>query len=1417
MGREQIQNKGLGPHGTQQSSMSDESFAPSSESLLAVSRFGASAELLDLDTHGFLAQLLQVADKSTERAPLYEELLRISHSLLQKLEQQGLSRNPDVEVVLKDLYSPRLLREAISHLLRDPADHASLVPVVAICFIAHPSAALRECRFLGRQLYRTPGQRTLWSSVADGLVTACTVMPELWTALEPSQRRWLKGPDFLGERFKSCPYSELIRLPSFVVESAFAQTNPPESAHAQRLLTSLIYSPGSILDKPGLLPIVRRLRKASGPLPEDVVSQLVQNVRGALMSHLDGSDVARWTRAHRSGELRRSDGHAESILKGFLAEVLSFEEIRAQLSKLGTDPDGIIAAMRLRRSESFVQARDLMLHIIRKDSSFHDEDARKLVSALECYSDEGLERCIRTGGTLIAKGAVPIPGDSGVELAMRYACLGPDKGHHLTEAFALFKVSADPAYEVCIRVACRALPREELAMLLEGLVQGDLTDAVVRAWENIPPGHDTLLFRVLWKHSMQLGVDMPEVAAGCMRWSSMSDFDIRTIFREDVEQIRTPTRGSSYACVLLALSKITISDPEFIAWRTSILNQIMVAHANDLVSTPEQKALLLSLLYEGTLMQDLARSPLAEGVRTHVCSLKLSTAEVGQLDPVCRKVLGQVNQWMNGAFSDYALERGLFTKASALLGRYGQTRRTLRDMRLEVKQSLRAEPSSKAAHKLLNTIEAFERARRGGRSLERLRRKLAFRGLLRYQEQEVPVLAATETYLRRYGLELDRSQRHPQETFPPLMILKAALNQRYNIGRTAQRDSHGRRVMRGSPEDLAQLLLQCRKALQVELTVPQPYSFLRLLTIPAERRAFSAVLGKVLLGVSLFVGVGAVGSAFSSWQRSLVNRDAKGLSGRENPIKDMTPNGSIPTVERPLAHLSHPLLSWRNSYLVCGLIGANAAKATQPPLLYEGSPRVWSWLEFNEDERVWESGYLTLNSVSQDDFVGVPIGAALFDPTFSIERFPLPVRATRDARDLQIDVRVPVDPPVDTQAMAADLRERIGILHTPLWKPRLPFSTVREVSPDLADAIDQARAMPAAEAAAYLESKVSTLFKYEHTPEYDNFEGTFEEYFRLIVQKRQGICGQFAVVFDEALKQAGIPSCIARVYVPEEDGVTYTTRGAHATNIVFLMSPTQKPLPKIFDATGIGASPPATVAGDSITFNDLVLPAGVVGGLSLTALLALRRQQRRRDRLEEEALASARDNNDQPPEEMTENQEASDGEAAQRLSMISPEIMLSRWVLYHLQKRDHVTAGRRDTGGIFDLDDFDIEPALKAADAMRASLFAVEPITLTLLERTGLPHQEVLAGILNAWYRGMQDSNYRREWCTHLQRRDLFSSVEATALVHLACELLPDMKYDGDARALLPRWNPFYRRAPLDAACLLRAFTPLGKNEDIVG
>jgi hypothetical protein len=737
-------------------------------------------------------------------------------------------------------------------------------------------------------------------------------------------------------------------------------------------------------------------------------------------------------------------------------------------------------------------------------------------------------------------------------------------------------------------------------------------------------------------------------------------------------------------------------------------------------------------------------------------------------------------------------------------------------MRLEVKQAIRAEPSSKAAHTLLSTIEAFERARRGGRSLERLRRKLALRGLLRYQEQEVPVLAATETYLRRYGLELERSQRYPQQIFSLLVILKAAINQRYNISTPAQRESHGRRFVRGSPEDLVQLLLQCRKSLQAELTVPRPFSFPRLLTIPAERRSLSAVLGKVLLGVSLFVGVGTVGSAVSAWHRSLVSPDTQGLSGRENLIKDMTPNGSIPTVERALARLSHPFLSWRNSYLVCGLIGSDAAKATQPSLLYPGSPSVWRWLEFHEDNRVWESGYLTLNSVSQDDFVGVPIGAALFDPTFTIERFPLPVRATRGARDLQIDVRVPVDPPIDTQAMAAGLRERLGIAHAPLWKPRLPFSTVRAVSPELADAIDKARAMPAAQAAESLESRVSTLFKYEHTPEYDNFEGTFEEYFRLVVQKRQGICGQFAVVFDEALKQAGIPSCIARVYVPQDDGVTYTTRGAHATNIVFLMSPTQKPLPKIFDATGLGALPPATVAGDSFTFNDLVLPASVVGGLGLTALLALRRQQRRRDRLEEEGLVSARDNSDDSYEEKTANYEASDAEVAQRLSTVSPEVMLSRWVLYHLQIKEHAATAGSGVGGIFDLDDFDIEPALKAADEMKASLLVVEPITHSLLEKTGLPYQEVVAGLLNAWYRGMQDSNYRREWCVHLKRSDLFSSVEATALVHSACEILPDMKRDETARALVPRWNPFYRRPPISTACLLRALIPLGKRADIV-
>jgi hypothetical protein len=620
--------------------------------------------------------------------------------------------------------------------------------------------------------------------------------------------------------------------------------------------------------------------------------------------------------------------------------------------------------------------------------------------------------------------------------------------------------------------------------------------------------------------------------------------------------------------------------------------------------------------------------------------------------------------------------------------------------------------------------------------------------------------------------------------------------------------------MRRSSEEIARILAQCRKALEAEFTMRRPHSFPRLLRIPAERRAILDAIGNTLLGASLVLGVG--GTAWTAWQRSFATHEKQGLSSQNPPAK-MDPNGSIPTIERPLGRLSRPFSNWRNRYFVSGLIGATPMMATQPELSYKGYHQVRNWLSGIGRTELEESVTLTLKEVYQGDLLALPIRGRVDDPMAILWTSDRLTLISRDARDVPITLLVPPEKLVDREITAEVLRETLGSLHWPLWKPRLPFSTIREVSPELADAIEAARAMPAVGAVEHLKEVVSRLLKYENTPAYDGFGGDFESYFREILHKGQGICGQFAIIYDEALKQAGIPSCIAMVYIPSEDGVTYTTRGAHATNLVILVTPDKEPTPRIFDATGIGAVPPASREWDPPVFQDLVLPASVLGGgAGLALLLMVRRNQRLREELENEALRSAREKPEEEPQQSAAGDNGlvggSAGEDGKRSSAIRPELVLSRWILHHLQSTDSQDAQIDASKGFFELAEFDIEPALEAANEMKESLLLVEPMTNLLLEKTGLPQQDEVVGILNGWYRGMQDLGYRREWIGYLKRRDIFSSGEASALVELAREVVPAIKSDREARALVSRWNPFYRRTPLDVECLLRAFAPLPKE-----
>jgi hypothetical protein len=1120
-------------------------------------------------------------------------------------------------------------------------------------------------------------------------------------------------------------------------------------------------------------------------IPDLFVSKVISDIQKAFTLSGEPGPIAQWVRSHRSGEPVRRPGAGESLVRACVEELLEFPEFKDALSKYGKNSLEVYVSIRTQRATLLKAARDLTARILEGDSDFGREDIGVIVAALESYEDAELERGIQTGQTLLAGGEPPSTHTSGCELAMRAAYRGPKKITCLKSAiWAYSSDTSDQATQSVIRVISRHAKHNDLAGFLRTSLLHPALSCVINAWDLLPPGHDALLFDSLVVRGSILGIAPDEIAKGRKKWGSLSEAEISRLGAR-----LTETKGDSVTLFLTALGKIRIATPDFFQWRTSLVNHLLDYEAVHKIFGPKHLKILISLLYEDILTEELQESKLSAGLHTNLCSLKISPQEEAGLSDQSRRILETLNRWMNAAFSDYALERGLFTSTSLFLEGSGQTRRTLKDLCRVVKRDLRANPSSVPTQKLYKAITTIQRARRTGENLEQLRRRLARNELLYYREAEVSILAATETYLRRHGIQ---GKERPLTQFPALMLLRKIDSAIIPTPRGAENGKPAPRVVRRSKGELNALVSLLREKIDAELTFKSRLSFPRLLRMGPERRHITEILGKLLLGVAVAYGGRMAVRSLSS---PVVGEIQSG------PADDLIPNGSLPRLEKMIANLSRPFSSQRNDFLLSSLVGATPVAARQPRLMYKGSGEVREWIHSFDVAEYDDCVAAEVYSLTQGGGPALPLSANLrmVDPQ---------LQADGSATPFTYQISTSKEKVIDSSLSGKDLARELGDLHLELSQPRLRFSELRTIDLGLAEAIERARAMNAVDAVEYLRNTVAGLIRYEESPEYDNFRGTFDEYLRTILKNRRGVCGQFAIIFDEALKQAGIPSCIAAGYLPNDDRVTYTTAGAHATNVVFLRSTDGKVVPRIVDATGMGTSP--AVHSDSNSLFDLVVPGAVtIGGLGIAAILLHRQQRRRAEQLENEALEKVAQAVDTEEEPLANGDQSLALGGKSNARSIDPDVIVTKWVLHHLHKsRDSISIDARATG-LEGIEAFDIDAAVQAADAMKRELMVSTEMTRRVLLKTGLSEHESTVGIVNGWLRSMEDPGRRRQWVAHLQDRKLFTPRDADALLRWAQNVVPAFKGESSRFSFRPRLNLFSQAGFPTSECLLRALTPI--------
>ncbi len=1391
-----------------------DSFVPRPEDIKKLSLDGINVDLLAFDPAGFVKQLLlpKAAWNAKPERPVSEQLLSAASALLKHLSRDGLPRNPDSEETLKQLFSPAVLRGAISRRLHEGRPHPVLSDLAAICFVLHPDGTLQEFRSLSDVLLVSQRRREIQRELADGLISACKVNPKLWGMLEEQRGVLSTGADTLSALFESHHYAELVELPAFVVEQILRSRELPSPTEARVLPREFSLSFRALIDAPGLFPILRHVRQASGTLSEQYVDYLVDAVKRSIE---DPRLLSKWVNRHRKSELVRYDQCADSLLRGFVEELFQFDEVRTALARLGDTPSGVISNIKEQRTQLVAGARSSMQKILSRNESFRERDVDAILGELDRYSEFELKSCVELCKQLLAGGTSSGPLLTGCELAARLASAGVSKPEIVIEAFDDSRGWGGAACGSVLRVVLNSQHPSDVANILAKLARSSKWGELLEHWHLVPDRHEGVLYRAMLHHVTDHDILVDQIVAGAKQSGLISEAEIPEILSLKSRQ----TNNSNIYNVVASLSKIRVRDEGVAQWRARLIESISALPPYYL---HDSSRILEGILYEQCLTEEIRGSQLSEGLRMNVCSLKISSSDAAQLSPQCQKALTEVNRWMNGAFSDHALERTLFTSASVLLEGYGQTKRTLRDLQLSVREAARADQSSQATSTLLKAITEFRVAQTKGYSCEALRRRLVRQGLIQYQEQDTSLMAATEMYLRRHGL---RGEDAPLVKFPALILLNRIKPRSYqatsNEPSKAGKAARSILVVRRSKEELAQVVSECRKALESELMPKRSRSPLQLVVGQGGRQGIKRAFAKLLLGVSL-----AAGAVTTADAMKLPVWGAADAASGYRPTDGSAPNGSIPKVARPVAKLSKAFDNINNSYLLYGLVGSNADSAAQPSLSHEGAAEVYSWLLDDGQGEIEELASLELREVRRDSYVPLPIRARVFDPTRTVSSDWIPAQASRDARSHTVEIAIPREHPIDRSLGAAHVTDALGASQEVLSHPRLHFSKIQQASPELAKAIRAARSMSAAEATEHLREVVMELIAYEETPTYDDFTGTFEEYFKLILANRKGICGQFAVVFDEALKQAGVPSCMVSCILPEKDRTTYTTAGAHLTNIVFLLDSDRRVVPRIVDATGasqmeaMGQDASSSSLGrdeSSSELGRLVIPTGLaIGSAGLATILMLRRR-RREEPLEVSTLIEIPEEM-RPPDESRDSGEASiDSSSLPTPEPSAPRIdrfnLMVDWTTRQDSRKDSQEAQRLS---LSEITDSDLDSISEEIEASARRLYEITPEVSEILSRVKEPASETTIAIANSWLARMQDPDYRNRWKQYLKRPDLFTPEQEKALLRLARDVVKPFRDEGRYR-LMERLSSLSTPKSIDSECLLRALVPLDVDTGSVG
>jgi hypothetical protein len=1351
--------------------------------------------MIDKDPAGFLLwlkstgeQALSSGDKDNSVNML---LLKKARSILDRIEISGQFNNPQAREALKGVYTPEYLRFVTKHALTE-LSNCDVKSAVALCFIFHPAETLRELAFLGKQAFTSTLRDKMVADASSAIITACLSVPSLWSYLEPSSRKIMTGgPDKFQFLFRDVQLSDFIKFPAEIAEFCLRSYKSKDlEGDLLSLITDIERNIPSLLGCPGLAAVLKFCKQN---VPDTHLKDLARKTRNQLptQTYCDyNQNITDWILRQRYGEPRRSFSAARCILRELY--VVTAPEGQEDIAAQEFERD--FQARQNDRSQLLKEARAKCYEVFTRTSFLRAGDRDKVIDELPSYSSWQLEALLQValGQKEGLNGRPTAPSAAASLLRLFGSDVLPPTADRAPFIQSLIEKSDGGAgYTVLFELLFKKYPEDTTRAILmtnqhsRGGQVFQIPQSDKLPYESLNRALLLWLGQVVVCHS--LGDDLKLIIKDKIRSGEPAKTDryfaalAKVIARNNIgvgdEKISQE--------IFSTLSKLDIREAGIAEWRENFLRAYLNKHSVHLheFALFYSDTELFCSRYGGMLLGEHRMVPLnrdemerARGTRQFFCYLNIARAPQGKLNSAEKKLYDGVKDLLQLTMSEWQQPVGLFKKVSLR-----DCSRHLTDLRQQAREILSKKPDSEVATKAIKLTRMYKIASDREFTYARLLRKLAVKQLISFHAEQASEAQYSKALLNRYGVE-DPYQTQTLE-FPVASFIK-----RFGLAAYREPKTPELRIINTSQAEFDELIRGCQRLIRIDLPFSRPVNFSRLMTLKHERHNFIQKAGISLLGLSALLASGAT-----------IRQTIKGLSaggGHESssllvdPESELGTNGSIPKTQELVAHLSEPLSQDPTDvYLISSLHGASSLSAKQPQLSSGEQLAVAIIMQEMIVAPRGNTATLHFDAASSSHKLPLPLGGSkefssslnLDEPIYSLS-FNLDVKSNLNFR---LSIPKPVE--FDHRASARSCQELLLSNAKGLFTPRVDLSVIGTASPKLAQAIKEARRMTAWDAAEYLRGEVSQIIAYKESPDYDDFKGSFKEYIQTILPNRRGVCGQFAVIYDECLKQVGIPSCLVSVFAPEADGVRYLASGRHATNMVFIPDTSGNLRAKILDATGTLTEESDLEQGASVSqrvISPLTSPGvlGVTGGA--LSLLLLRHLIKRRERLENDAVKSAYNEQESPaePPANTGKQDSALGDDQHGQT----EMFLTRQMTKEIARRwfdrlynDLVLSLPHAEGGDWDIS---YEKLAEQRAALGNKLVNIRKETRRIISAINLTGEastdlavrndtvfnavnEDLIVVVNSWLEAMKVSEYRKKWISSVKdHKDLDTKVKDSLL-----------------------------------------------------